>query len=187
MKKFLLLSFVFVLAVTQLLHAQGRVITGRVISGEDNSALPGVNVIERGTNNGTTTAADGTYRITTTSTDPVIVFRFIGFTQEELTVGARTEVNVTMTPDIRALSEIVVVGYGTQDRRDVTGAISKITSESLEDIPIATLDQGMQGRIAGVQISQNSGTPGGGISVRVRGSSSISASNQVDVSLNPFP
>jgi TonB-dependent starch-binding outer membrane protein SusC len=178
MKKFLLMSFVLVLAVSQLLYAQGRVITGSVISGEDNTALPGVNVLERGTTNGTTTGPDGNYRLTTTSPEPVLVFRFVGFTQQEVPVGGRTEISVTLAPDVQALSEVVVVGYGTQLKQDLTGSVARVTAADIENIPVNSFEAALQGRTPGVNINMGSGKLGQGVQIRVRGASSLSASNQ---------
>lgn len=177
MKKTLLGVWVLFLLVSMESFAQTRTVTGVVISGEDNLPLPGVNVSISGTTRGTITSLDGDYSIEVSSQD-TLQFSFIGFTTVKRTVGNQNSINVTLEVDTKTLGEVVVVGYGSQEKKELTGAVAQLDARSFENTPIASLDQAMQGRIAGVQISQNSGTPGGGISVRVRGSSSISASNQ---------
>ncbi|MBD1396989.1 TonB-dependent receptor [Pontibacter sp. JH31] len=177
MRKSVLLSFFLVLALVSSVWAQTQTVSGRVTAASDGSALPGVTVLERGTTNGATTGINGEYTISV-KPNATLVFSFIGMTRQEIAVGGRTSINVQLATDEKQLSEVVVVGYGTQERREVTGATAKVTSETIKNLPVVGVDQALQGRAAGVQISQNSGTPGGGISVRVRGSSSISASNQ---------
>lgn len=157
--------------------AQAQTVSGRVTAASDGSALPGVTVLEKGTTNGVTTGANGEYRLNV-QPNATLVFRFIGMTTQEVAVQGRSTVNVQLEADQKLLEEVVVVGYGTQERREVTGATAKVTSEDLQNLPVVGVDQALQGRAAGVQISQNSGTPGGGITVRVRGATSISASNQ---------
>jgi TonB-linked SusC/RagA family outer membrane protein len=177
MKKTLLgVCLLFLLASIDT-FAQTRTVTGVVISGEDNLPLPGVNVSISGTTRGTITSLDGDYSIEVSSQD-TLQFSFIGFSTAKRAVGNQNSIDVILEVDTKTLGEVVVVGYGSQEKKELTGAVAQLDSRSFENTPIASLDQAMQGRIAGVQISQNSGTPGGGISVRVRGSSSISASNQ---------
>ncbi|MFD2247044.1 SusC/RagA family TonB-linked outer membrane protein [Pontibacter ruber] len=177
MKKSILMSFFFVFALLGSVWAQTQTVSGRVTSATDGTALPGVTVLERGTTNGVTTGANGDYTLTV-GQNATLVFSFIGMITQEVPVQGRSTVDVQLRTDEKQLEEVVVVGYGTQERREVTGATAKVTSEELQDLPVVGVDQALQGRAAGVQISQNSGTPGSGISVRVRGSSSISASNQ---------
>src|SRR5690606_6396448 len=177
MKKTLLGVWMLFLLVSASSFAQTRTVTGVVISGEDDLPLPGVNVSVAGTARGTITSIDGDYSIEVASTD-TLQFSFIGLTSVKRFVGNQNNSHVRLEVDTKTLGEIVVVGYGSQEKKELTGAVAQLDARSFENTSIASLDQAMQGRIAGVQISQNSGTPGGGISVRVRGSSSISASNQ---------
>jgi len=160
--------------------AQSRTISGRVNAAADGSGLPGVTVVVKGTSTGASTGVDGSYSLTipATAANPTLVFSFVGMDTQEIVVGTRTTINVALAVNAAQLEEVVVVGYGTQERREVTGATAKVTSEDIANLPVVGVDQALQGRAAGVQISQNSGTPGGGISVRVRGATSISASNQ---------
>ncbi|HMQ00491.1 MAG TPA: SusC/RagA family TonB-linked outer membrane protein, partial [Cyclobacteriaceae bacterium] len=162
-----------------LASAQERVITGKVSSSEDGSPLPGVNVIVKGTSIGVISDTDGNFRIGVTQTrEGILVFSFIGFTSQEINIGNRTSINVTMMPDIKQLSEVVVVGYGTQLKQDLTGNIAKIGGDAIQNIPVTTMEQAIQGRAAGVLITSQNGKLGQGMNVRIRGSSSISASNE---------
>ncbi|WP_299824114.1 TonB-dependent receptor [uncultured Pontibacter sp.] len=177
MKKGLLMSFLMILVLVSGAWAQTQTVSGRVTSAANGQALPGVTVIEKGTTNGVSTGVDGEFSLNV-QPNATLVFRFIGMTTQEVPVSGRSSINIALAADQKLLEEVVVVGYGTQERREVTGATSKVTSEDIQNIPVVGVDQALQGRAAGVQISQNSGTPGGGISVRVRGATSISASNQ---------
>ncbi|MCW5910189.1 MAG: TonB-dependent receptor [Cyclobacteriaceae bacterium] len=176
MKKILLLcfSFVFVLSV----WAQERVISGKVTSAEDGTGLPGVNVVLKGTAIGSVTDADGNYKISVPVQGGVLVFSFIGLTSQEATIDERSVLNVSLRSDIKELSEVVVVGYGTQLKQDLTGSIARVNGETVQNLPVTTFEQAIQGRAAGVQITAQNGKLGGGINIRIRGSSSISASNE---------
>src|SRR5690606_8389493 len=111
----------------------------------------------------------------------------IGYVTQEITVGNQQTINVRLEPDVTALEEIVVVGYGTQRREDLTGAIGSVSGEDLKKVFLTTPDQAMQGRVAGVQVRTTSHEPGGGISVQVRGTSSLSASSQPLYVIDGFP
>jgi TonB-linked SusC/RagA family outer membrane protein len=148
-----------------------------VTSAEEGTALPGVSVLEKGTSNGTTTDANGGYRLSV-GNNATLVFSFIGLVSQELPVGNRSTVDVQLSADVQSLNEVVVVGFGTQGKRDVTGNIAKVSGATIENTPVPTVEQALQGRTAGVFIQSNNGKLGQGIQVRVRGSSSISASNQ---------
>ncbi len=185
MKKFLLLSFSLVCMLTA--WAQDRVVTGKVTSGDDGSTLPGVNVVIKGTTNGTVTDANGMYSVTVSGDNQILVFSFIGLVTSEVEVGNRSVVDISLSTDVKQLSEVVVVGYGTQEKRSITGSITNVSSSQFQNLPLIGVDQAMQGRAAGVQVSSNSGTPGGGISVRVRGSGSILAGNDPLYVVNGIP
>ncbi|NJN25162.1 MAG: TonB-dependent receptor [Cyclobacteriaceae bacterium] len=148
---------------------QGRTISGKVTSIEDNSGLPGVNVILKGTSNGTVTDVEGNYSLEVPEEGSVLVFSSVGYLQEEVTVGNQSVIDVVMTLDITSLEEIVVIGYGTQSKRDVTTAVSSIDNQDIQQLAIQSVDQAIQGRVAGVSVTQNSGQPGGNFSVRIRG------------------
>lgn len=130
--------------------------------------MPGVTVSEKGTTNGTTTDFDGNYQITagTTST---LVYSFIGYAQGEEAVNGRTTINFTLKPETESLEEVIVVGYGTQKKSVVTGAISSVKAKDLENLPITRIEQALQGRASGLTIAANSGQPGSSSTIRVRG------------------
>lgn len=157
--------------------AQERTVSGKVTSAEDGSAVPGVNVLEKGTSNGTTTDMDGNFKISVSSESSVLSFSFIGYTTQEVTVGNQTMINIAFQSDITTLSEVVVVGYGQQEKRDVTGVVAEVKSINFNKGAIVAPDQLIAGKIAGVQITPNSGEPGTGGTVRIRGGTSINASN----------
>ncbi len=176
-----LLSLVVTLIVlagfTGSAYSQSRTVTGKVTQSEDNSPLPGVNVLVRGSATGALADVEGNYTISA-EPDAVLVFSFIGFAPYEVRVGNQTTINVQLTALVTELNQVVVTGYNTQQARDVIGSITTVSADRVKDIPVVGIDQALQGQAAGVQVTQSSGTPGGGISVRVRGSTSISASNR---------
>ncbi len=176
MKKFLLLyfSFVFVLSA----WAQERVVSGKVTAQEDASSLPGVNVVLKGTTIGTVTDSDGKYSLSVPANAGSLVFSFIGLKTIEVEIGERTVVDIQLGLDITQLSEIVVVGYGSQIKQDLTGNIASVKGEVLKGIPVPSFEQALQGRAAGVFVEAGNGKLGQGIKVRIRGSSSVSASNE---------
>jgi TonB-linked SusC/RagA family outer membrane protein len=178
MRKSLLIKFVPLLVLlSSMAWAQERSISGKVTSTEDGTSLPGVNVVVKGTTNGTVTDAEGNYKISVPSSGGSLVFSFIGLSTTEVEIGDRTTVDVSLSQDVQQLSEVVVTGYGTQDRKTLTSSITSVSAKDIAGVPMASPDQMLQGRAVGVQVSSASGTPGGGVSVRVRGSTSINASS----------
>ena len=151
-------------------------ITGKVIDAGDNTPLPGVNIVEKGTTNGTVTDIDGGYTISV-SDGAVLVFSFVGYLTQEVAVGGRSVLDVSLQTDILQLSEVVVVGYGEQESKDVTGVVAAVDEEQFNRGAIVSPDQLIAGKVAGVQITQNSGEPGGQSTIRIRGGTSINASN----------
>ncbi len=152
-------------------------ITGTVTDGENNEPLPGVNVLVKGTTVGTITDIDGKYSLGVPSDAEMLVFSSVGYTAEEVAINNRSTIDMAMLPDIQSLSEVVVVGYGTQEKRDVTAAIASLDAEQIAKIPVASGVQAMQGQVAGVDIMQSGSRPGQAPSIRIRGRRSISASN----------
>ncbi len=165
-------------AVTETISTKSQVreITGKV-KDETGEGLPGVNVIVQGTTIGTVTDVEGNYLLDTPDENSVLVYSSVGYVTEELIVGNRSTIDITLTADVQALQEIIVVGYGTQERRDVTGAIGSVTSEDFAAQPVTRIDQALQGRVAGVSVTNSSGAPGGTVSIRVRGANSVSGNN----------
>lgn len=177
MRKTLLLSIFICFFLVTSTFAQERAVSGTVVSAEDGTALPGVSVAVKGTANGTITNVDGSYRLNASETS-TLVFSFIGLESQEVLVGTQTNINVQLKASSTTLEELVVTGYDTQQRRTVIGAIASVTPKDFQGIPVVGIDQALQGQAAGVQVTQSSGTPGGGITVRIRGNTSISASNR---------
>ncbi|UZR94603.1 SusC/RagA family TonB-linked outer membrane protein [Chondrinema litorale] len=177
MRKRLLLIFFYLCAATGLAMGQERTVTGTVVSTEDGSTLPGVNVLIKGTSTGTITDIDGNYRITVPGNDAVLQFSYVGFSTKEVTVGAQSTVDIDLGPDYTEISEVVVVGYGTKRKEELTGSIEVVGAEKLEQLPSSSFQSALQGSVAGMQVTTTDGAPGAGISVRVRGVGSINASN----------
>lgn len=139
--------------------------------------VPGVNIIVKGTSNGAQSDFDGNYSLNDVANDATLVFSYLGYTTQEVAVNGQSTISVTLAEDIESLSEVVVIGYGTTTVKDATGAVSSVTSEEFNQGVITTPEQLIQGKTAGVQISQSTGEPGAGISVRIRGANSVRSNN----------
>jgi TonB-linked SusC/RagA family outer membrane protein len=159
-------------------HLQTSRITGKV-SDEGGIGMPGVNVIVKGTSNGTTTNAEGIYtlELTNEQASGSLVFSFIGYATQEIPINSRSTIDLTMVSDVQELSEVVVVGYGVQEKRDVTASISSLSAESIERIPSPNPLDAMKGQIAGVDVLQTGGRPGQAPRINIRGRRSLTASN----------
>jgi TonB-linked SusC/RagA family outer membrane protein len=164
----LLIAVLFLLLFHPQVWAQERQVNGRVTSQEDGSPVPGVNVVVEGTTRGTTTDVDGNYTIQLAPDENTLVFSFVGFKPSVVDVDGRTVIDVALEPDITSLEEVVVVGYGTQRERDLTSAISTISTEEIMKTPTGQAMQALQGKVPGLQIVSN-GAPGDAPTVRVRG------------------
>ncbi len=160
--KNLILLVVFILSISMF----GQNITGTISDAD--GPLPGANVLVKGTSNGAVTDFDGNYSLTNISNDAVLVFSFVGYETQEITVGNQTTINVVLVSDASALNEVVVVGYGKTSRRLVTGAISSVKSEDINKTPVISADQALQGQAPGVTII-NAGSPGTAPQVQIRG------------------
>ena len=169
---------VLLILLPSWLLAQSQRITGRVTSIQDGQALPGVNIQVKGTNNGVSSDANGNYTINVPSPTAVLLFSSIGTVSQEVTIGNRSVINVQMQESVNELTQVVVTGYTTIQRKDVSSSITSVSPDKFKDIPAASFDQALQGQAAGVQVSQSSGTPGGGLMVRIRGNTSITAVNR---------
>ncbi|MBR9998977.1 MAG: TonB-dependent receptor [Cyclobacteriaceae bacterium] len=168
-KLFLLL---FLLLVFGQLHAQDRTVSGKVTSGEDGSAIPGVSIIVTGTTTGTITDLDGNYKLSVPE-GVTLAFSSVGYQSQSIEVGSRSVIDVTMQSDITELSEIVVIGYGTREKKDLTGAISTVDAEDIERSVQMAPELAMQGKMAGVLVSSPSGLPTDRPTVRIRGVSTF--------------
>ncbi|MEM9859847.1 MAG: SusC/RagA family TonB-linked outer membrane protein, partial [Bacteroidota bacterium] len=175
MKKFLLLSFMLMFTfASSNLWAQERTVSGKVTSVEDGSALPGVNVVLKGTTAGTVTDIDGNYSLSVPSTGGTLVFSFIGLASEEVEIGARSVIDLAMSPDVQQLSEVVVTGYSGTSKENLTSSIKTVNSDIIEDFnPSLSVDNMLQGQAAGVAVTGANGQPGNRAFIRIRGISSI--------------
>jgi TonB-linked SusC/RagA family outer membrane protein len=163
-----------ILALVQIsVFAQNKIVEGRVTDQADNSGLPGVNVVVGGTSKGVATDMDGRYRVELQPGENTLIFSFIGYVTLTEQVGDRTTIDVALQTDVVALDEVVVIGYGTVRKSDLTGSVGSVKSEELVKLPFASATQALQGKIAGVQVISNSGAPGAGSTVRIRGTGTI--------------
>jgi len=152
-----------------------KTISGIVTDATDNSPLPGVNVLVKGTSSGTITDVNGAYRLTVPDDAQTLVFSFVGYHSEEVAINNQNSINVQLTPDIQSLEEVVVVGYGTRKKRDVIGSVASVSGEELKQVPLPSFDAALQGMAAGVQVQNTSGVPGAPTRVLIRGTNSISS------------
>lgn len=171
MKHYKRLLYAFVVCFLAAGSAFAQTITGKVVD-TSNQPMPGVNVIKKGTASGTTTDATGAFTLEAND-DDVLVFSFIGYASQEIRVGSQTNITVNLAEDVLALNEVVVVGYGTQRKSDLTGSVASVSGAKLAQSMVGNVDQAFQGRIAGVQVTQNSGAPGGATTVTIRGVSTL--------------
>lgn len=177
MRKILLLGLTLFL-VNAMAFAQGRVVTGTVTSLEDGMGVPGATVLVKGTTIGTATDIDGKYSINIPAGSNVLVFTFVGLISQEVNIGNRSTINVALDADVTALSEVIVTGYGTQPKREVTGAVSSVRGDAIQNLPLQSFDRALQGRAAGVQVRSSNGLPGGAVNIRIRGVGSVNAGNE---------
>ncbi|GAB4031708.1 SusC/RagA family TonB-linked outer membrane protein [Spirosoma jeollabukense] len=156
---------------------QERVVTGKVLSTDDNGPLPGVNVAVKGTSRGTTTDANGDYKINIPAGGTTLVFSSVGFLAQEVVIGSKSTIDVKLIADDKTLNEVIVVGYGTQKKSQLTGAISSVSAKQITEQPITNIGQAMQGRVAGVDVAQSGSKPGSTPTIRIRGRRSFNAGN----------
>ncbi|SNZ01749.1 SusC/RagA family TonB-linked outer membrane protein [Flagellimonas pacifica] len=183
-KKLLQMALFSIMAFCFCNNAMGQVskkisISGQVTASEDGLPIAGVNILENGTNNGTVTDFDGNYTITVESNAQLVV-SYLGYKTQTIKASGST-LNIVLEADITALDDVVVVGYGSQRKKDVTGAVVSISGDELTSNPLPGIDQALQGKLSGVTIINNSGEPGGGVSVRIRGEGTIGNSDPLYV------
>ncbi|MEX0648530.1 MAG: TonB-dependent receptor [Balneolaceae bacterium] len=152
-------------------------ITGRVIDADTEEPLMGVTVFVLGTNTGTTTDMDGRFSLTVPDGSETLAFSYVGYIRQEVSIGDQTEFNIRMSSDIAMLDDVVVVGYGTQQRVEVTGSVVSIRAEMIENSPMPSFENALQGRLAGVNVAESTGEPGAAPQITIRGTGSISAGN----------
>jgi TonB-dependent starch-binding outer membrane protein SusC len=169
--KTLLMSFIGLLFVMQI-HAQEKVITGTVIDASTSEALPGATIIIAGTSNGTTTDLNGKFSLSYNEGDKLSV-SFIGYITEEIEIDTKTNIAVQLTPDLTQLEEIVVTGYSSVRKSNITGAVSTVDATELSKMPVIGVDRALAGKVSGVRVNQATGAPGDDISIRIRGVGTI--------------
>ncbi|WP_143960759.1 SusC/RagA family TonB-linked outer membrane protein [Litoribacter populi] len=178
-----LLSFI----CCQELMAQERTVTGQVTDLNSGEELPFVNVSIKGTTRGTTTDIDGNYSLVVRSNEEVLVYSFIGYTAKEVVAGNQSRIDVQLEGDTKQLDEVVVIGYGTQRKADLTGSVGSVTRGDFNVGQVTNPEQLITGKIAGVNITPNSGQPGAGARIRIRGGSSLNASNDPLIVIDGVP
>ena len=150
-------------------------VKGKVTSAEDNQGMPGVNILIKGTAQGVVSGSDGSYAITARSTEDVLVFSFVGYNTEEIAVENNTTIDVVMVPEIKSLESVVVMGYSSKKRNEITSAVTTVSSEELMDVTANDIGTMLQGKVPGIQVVNSSGTPGALPDIRIRGVSSFNA------------
>lgn len=185
MRKYLLLIVVSFVSIQ--LFGQGRTITGKITDADNGEYMPGVTILLEGTQNGTISDSDGKYSITVPETGGVLVFSFVGYETQKVTLTEKNVVYVSLKMSQEVLEEVVVVGYGTEVKTKVTGSISEISGDEIALTPVSTVEQTLQGKAAGLFIEANNGKVGGDVKIRIRGSSSINASNQPLIIVDGIP
>ncbi len=172
MKK-LLLAFGFIGAILTTSFSQGKMVSGTVIASEGGFGLPGVTVVEKGTQNATFSDIDGKFALPVLGDSVTLVFSFIGYRSKEVSTSSIEPVNIQLDADVAGLEQVVVVGYGNQKRSKISGAVGTIDTKEITSLPVLRTEQALQGRAAGVQVTQNSGQPGSTQSIRIRGTGSL--------------
>lgn len=160
----------FLIAAPFFMNAQQKTVSGKVTSDKDGSPVSGVSVIAKGSKTGTQTAADGTFSLSVANTVTKLVLTSIGFASQEVTIGSGP-VNVVLAATAEGLSEVVVIGYGTARKKDLTGSVGSVKEKDFNKGVYTSADQLIQGKVAGVQMINNSGAPGGASTVKIRGAS----------------
>ena len=177
LSKVFLLCFITLFAFAAQSMGQGKNITGQVVDAL-NESMPGVNVQVKGTTNGTITNIDGKFSISVPNSKSVLVFTFIGYSKQEIVVGNQTKINVQLKEDAQNLDEVVVVGYGTAKKSDLTGATASLRPDANDASKAVSIDGLLQGKIAGLNVTASMSTPGAASSVTIRGANSLRGDNQ---------
>ncbi len=167
--------------------AQSQTVSGKITDSQTGEGLPGVNVVQKGTTNGVVTNLDGLYSITVPVANAELQISFIGYESQLIPLNGRTQIDVKLELDITELGEVVAIGYGTVRKSDLTGSVGTMSAEELTSRPVISVSEGLQGRLAGVAVTTNSSAPGGGISVKIRGNTSILNGSEPLYVIDGFP
>ena len=173
-----LYGLVFLFLFNAGLQAQEKIITGKVTDSKDGSPLVGVTVSPKGSNKGVTTGSDGSFKISVPANVTTLVVSSISYTKSEINIAGKSDLTVNLVSENASLNEVVVVGYGTARKKDLTGSVASVKAKDFNKGVITAPDQLLQGKVAGVQIINNSGAPGGATTVRIRGNASVRSGNQ---------
>lgn len=186
MKRFAILVAILVFLGPVLL-AQTREITGKVTSSEDNLGVPGASVVVKGTTIGTVTDFEGNFTLSVPEDATALIFSFVGMTTQDVNIEGQTVINVTMELALTEMTEVIVTGYTTRTKNSLTGSTVQVKGDDLKDVPVTSIDQTLQGKVAGLVINTNSGTPGATQEIRIRGIGSITASNDPLIVIDGVP
>jgi TonB-linked SusC/RagA family outer membrane protein len=187
--KIFLIGYTFHLFLVGMTFAkvnQGVVVTGQVTSADEGESLPGVNIIEKGTSNGVVTDLDGSFSISV-NTEATLIFSSVGYVTQEIAVGNQSVINIALELDVTQLEELVVVGYGTVKKSNLTGSVSSIAGDDLKQVPVATVGESLTGRVAGVQVTTTEGSPDAEVRIRVRGGASLTQDSAPLYIVDGFP
>jgi TonB-dependent SusC/RagA subfamily outer membrane receptor len=168
------------------LNAQEISVTGTV-KDKMGEAIPGVTIVQKGTSKGAVTDLNGNYTIPVSGPTSVLIFSFVGLKTQEIEVGQNRKIDVVLEEDVVGMDEVVVVGYGTQKRGNITGAVASVNPEVIKDRPITNIEEALQGQVTGLSISSTGGQPGAATKMNIRGISSVSGSSQPLIVIDGFP
>ena len=188
--KYPLMLFLFIsaLASQEAIAQSGTFeVTGTVVDGKDKISIPGVNVIEKGTSNGVSTDFDGKFRLNVKSANSVIIISYIGYKTQEIEIKGQRAISIELSEDQQALEEVVLVGYGSVKKSDLTGAVSTLSGEELKKQPISNVAEALTGRLAGVRVTSSEGSPDAEINIRIRGGGSLTQDSSPLVIVDGFP
>ncbi len=174
-------SFFFLAFFSSSLMLAQHTVEGYLTGASDGLPLIGANVLEKGTLNGTITDIDGSYSLEVSSPDAILIYSYTGFASQEIPVNGRNKIDLILSEESTLLEQIVVVGYGTQKKSDLTGSVGTVKQKDIERIPTANIEQALQGKVAGVYVAPNSGTPGAGAVIRIRGTGTLNNANPLYV------
>ncbi|BAX79325.1 hypothetical protein ALGA_0938 [Labilibaculum antarcticum] len=174
------------LFISWVTNAQQRTISGTVYDSE-NETLPGVSIVVEGITNGTTTDIDGRFQLTVSPSENVLIFSFVGFETQKISILGKDNVTVRLVSSTQGLDEVVIVGYGSVKKSDLTGSVSSVKAADIAAVPVSSIGQALQGRASGVSVTQNSGIPGAPTTIRIRGTNSIIGGNKPLVIVDGFP
>lgn len=168
---------IFLLMLASDLSAQDTSVSGSVVDEQTGEALPGVNIVLKGTSRGTITGSNGEFELTVPSLQDTLVFSYIGYGEQQVSIDGRTEINISMVPEALSGDEVVVIGYGTVAKSDLTGSVSSIEAEDITEVPSTNVAEALQGKVSGMDITRSSGEAGADINITLRGNRSLTASN----------